>query len=211
VPIGTIAGGYEVRMEQILPGVVHWSAIHPNTGVPAHSAFLLDGGTLIDPIAPEEGLGWFEGHRPERALLTNRHHLRSAEAFGCPLYSHPAGFHELEKRGLDVRPMVPGDRPAPGVTVLEIGAITPEEVALHIDAGPGVVALADCVLRGRGGALAFMPDSLLGDDPEEVKRGLRAALGRIVAEQEFDALLLAHGEPRASGGKAELEAFLSGA
>jgi hypothetical protein len=33
-------------------------------------------------------------------------------------------------------------------------------------------------------------------------------LGRIVAEQEFDALLLAHGEPRASGGKAELDAFL---
>jgi hypothetical protein len=65
------------------------------------------------------------------------------------------------------------------------------------------------VLRGRDGRLRFMPDGLLGDDPEGVKRGLLAALGRILAEQEFDALLLAHGAPRATGGRAELEAFVS--
>jgi hypothetical protein len=98
------------------------------------------------------------------------------------------------------------------VTVLEVGAITPEEVALHVEVGPGAVALGDCVLRGgRDGTLRFMPDWLLGDDAEGVKRGLRAALGRIVAEQEFDALLLAHGAPRASGGHAELEGFVRGA
>jgi hypothetical protein len=195
-------------MDEVIPGVIHWSAIHPNTGVPAHSAFLLDSGTLIDPIAPEDGLGWFDDHPPQRTLLTNRHHLRSAEEFDCPIYCHPAGFHEFDDGGPEVLPMLPGDAPAPGVTVLEVGAITPEEVALHIDAGPGAIALADCLLRRRDGRLAFMPDGLLGDDPEEVKRGLRAALGRIVADQEFDALLMAHGTPRASGGKAELEAFL---
>jgi hypothetical protein len=197
-------------MDEVIPGVIHWSAIHPNTGGPAHSAFLLDSGTLIDPIAPEEGLGWFDERRPQRALLTNRHHLRSAEEFDCPIFCHPAGMHEFAD-GLDVQSMLPGDTPAPGVTVLEVGAITPEEVALHVDLGPGTVALGDCVLRGRDGNLRFMPDSLLGDDAEEVKRGLRAALGRIVAEQQFDALLLAHGAPRASGGHAELERFVNGA
>jgi hypothetical protein len=194
-------------MNEVIPGVIHWSAIHPNTGMPAHSAFVLHSGTLIDPIAPAEGLGWFDRRRPERALLTNRHHLRSAEEFGCPIFCHPAGMHEFAG-GPDVQPMLPGDTPAAGVTVLEVGAITPEEVAVHIDAGPGAVALADCVLRGDDGVLHFMPDWLLGEDPVEVKRGLRAALGRIVEEREFDALLLAHGEPRASGGKAELRAFL---
>jgi hypothetical protein len=198
-------------MDEIIPGVIHWSAIHPNTGVPAHSAFLLETGTLIDPIAPEEGLAWFDERTPQRALLTNRHHLRSAEEFGCPLFCHPAGMHEFAD-GLDVQSMLPGDTPAPGVTVLEVGAITPEEVALHVEVGPGAVALGDCVLRGgRDGTLRFMPDWLLGDDAEGVKRGLRAALGRIVAEQEFDALLLAHGAPRASGGHAELEGFVKGA
>jgi hypothetical protein len=200
-------------MDEIIPGVIHWSAIHPNHGLRVHSAFLLDGGTLIDPLAPEEGLGWFEDHPPQRALLTNRHHLRSAEefaaAFGCAILAHPAGFHEFAG-GPDVQPMLPGDAPAPGVTVLEVGAITPEEVALHIDAGPGAIALADCLQRDGDGGLSFVPDGLLGDDPEAVKRGLRAALGRIVEEQEFDALLMAHGAPRASGGRAELEAFLSG-
>lgn len=199
-------------MDEILPGVVHWTAVHPRIRMRVHSAFLLDSGTLIDPMVPEDGLDWFEAHPPERVLLTNRHHLRGsrefAERFGCSIHCHRAGLHEFSE-GPEVRPMAPGDTPAQGVRVLELGAITPEEVALHVSAGPGVLAFADGVIRGRDGRLAFVPDSLLGDDPEEVKRGLRAALGRLLDEQEFDALLLAHGEPAAQGGRAELEAFLA--
>jgi hypothetical protein len=198
-------------MDEILPGIVHWTAVHPNLNMRVHSALLTESGTLIDPLVPDEGLGWFEANPPRRALLTNRHHLRSAvtfaEAFGCSIHCHPAGLHEFEG-GPAVEPMEPGDTPAPGVTVLEVGAITPEEVALHIAAGPGVLALADAVIRGRDGRLAFVPDSLLGDDPAEVKRGLRAALQRLLDEQEFDALLLAHGGPAPVGGRAELAAFL---
>ena len=40
-----------------------------------------------------------------------------------------------------------------------------------------------------------------------MKRDLHAALRPVLGEQEFDALLLAHGEPRPAGGRAELEAF----
>lgn len=198
-------------MDEILPGVVHWAAVHPNLNMRVHSAFLTGSGTLIDPLVPEEGLEWFAPHRPRRVLLTNRHHLRSAvrfaEAFGCSIHCHPAGLHQFE-RGPEVAAMEPGDAPAPGVTVLEVGAITPEEVALHIDAGPGALAFADGVIRDRDGRLAFVPDTLLGDDPEEVKRGLHAALRRLLDEQEFDALLLAHGAPTPAGGRAELAAFL---
>jgi hypothetical protein len=198
-------------MDEILPGVMHWSAVHPNIRARVHSAFHVETRTLIDPMVPEEGLAWFEAHPPERALLTNRHHLRGAEefaaAFGCSIHCHPAGLHAFEG-GPDVQPMEPGDTPAPGIRVLEVGAITPEEVALHIDAGPGALAFADGVIRGTDGRLAFVPDSLLGDDPAAVKRGLRAALARILDEREFDGLLLAHGAPAARGGRAELEAFL---
>jgi hypothetical protein len=199
-------------MNELVPGVMHWSAMHPRIHSRVHSAFHVPSGTLIDPMAPEEGLGWFESHPPERILLTNRHHLRDSEqfveAFGCSIHCHPAGLHEFEAGGPGVEPMETGDTPAPGITVLEVGAITPEEVALHIDARPGVLAFADGVIRGRDGRLHFVPDSLLGDDPEEVKRGLRAALRRLLEEQEFDALLLAHGEPAAEGGRAELAAFV---
>jgi hypothetical protein len=197
-------------MDELLPGIAHWTAIHPNTGLRSHSAFHVESGTLIDPMVPDEGLGWFERHEPRRALLTNRHHLRGApefaEAFGVSIHCHPAGLHEFEG-GPEVLPMEPGESPAPGIAVLEFGAITPEEVALRIDAGKGVIALADSVIRGRDGGLGFFPDSLLGDDPETVKDEIRAAVRRILDEQEFDGLLLAHGKPRAGGGREELERF----
>jgi hypothetical protein len=197
-------------MEEIVPGVTHWSAVHPNTGLRAHSYFHLASGTLIDPIAPDDGFGWFERHRPRRALLTNRHHLRGApefaDAFGCTIHCHRDGLHEFEG-GPDVQPMEPGDTFEPGITVLEFGAITPEEVVLKLDAGPGALAFADGLIRLGDGMLGFFSDHLLGDDPEAVKRDLHAALRRVLAEQQFDALLLAHGKPRASGGHAELARF----
>ena len=78
----------------------------------------------------------------------------------------------------------------------EVGAICPDECALHIAAGPGALACADGVVRWReGDPLGFVPDGLIGDDPEAVKAGLRAAYARIADELEFDALLLAHGGP----------------
>jgi hypothetical protein len=197
-------------MDEILPGVAHWSAIHDNTGLRSHSYFHVESGSLIDPMPPDEGFGWFERHRPQRVLLTNRHHLRGApefaSEFGVPIFCHPDGLHEFES-GPEVQPMEPGEQPAPGIDVLEFGAITPEEVVLRLDVGPGALAFADGLIRLRDGSLGFVPDSLLGDDPEAIKRDLHAALKRVLAEQEFDALLLAHGKPRASGGRAELERF----
>ena len=41
----------------------------------------------------------------------------------------------------------------------------------------------------------------MGDDPEGVKRGLHESLRRLL-DEDFDALLFAHGEPMANGGHA---------
>ena len=76
--------------------------------------------------------------------------------------------------------------------------------------GDGFLAFADAIIRDRDGGLAFVSDYLLGDDPEAVKSGLRDAFARLLDEQEFDGLLLAHGDPSASGGRAELERFVTG-
>jgi hypothetical protein len=143
-------------------------------------------------------------------VLTNRHHYRASadfvERFGCSVHCHRAGLHEFGPdrpvQGFDF-----GEQLAPGVTALELGAITPEETVLHLDAGDGALSFADGLIRSPDGSLGFVPDHLLGDDAVAVKRALRAGLRRLL-ESRFDCLLFAHGAPLRSGGHAALEAFL---
>jgi hypothetical protein len=92
----------------------------------------------------------------------------------------------------------------------EVGAICADETALEV---PSVraLALADGLVRFEGpeGPLGFVPDWLLGDDPDSVKAGLRAAFRRLL-EVDFDHLLLAHGAPIIGEGKEQLRAFVEG-
>jgi hypothetical protein len=197
-------------IEEILPGLFHWTAFHEGIRRTVHSAYVERCGTLIDPMEPDEGLAWFARPRaPERIILTNRHHYRHSarfvERFGCSVHCHVAGLHEFG----DDRPVQGfqfGDQLAPGVTAHELGAITPEETALHIDDDGGVLAFADGLIRHDDGALGFVADLLLGEDPDEVKRGLREGLARL-AGLPFDTLVFAHGEPLVGGGKRALRAF----
>jgi len=200
-----------VGMEEVVDGIVHWAVVHPSTGMPAHSHYLTDTGTLLDPMVPPEGLGWFDRlGAPQRVLLTNRHHLRDAERFAeiyeCPILCHPEGLYEFAD-GPRVEPMAPGDEPAPGLVVHEVGVICPDEVAVYAEVGPGALAVADGVRRHSDGSLGFFSDGLLGDDPEAVKAGLRAAYRQLAEALGFDVLLFAHGDPIPSGGREALAAF----
>jgi hypothetical protein len=195
-------------MDEIADGLFHWTALHEGIGQDVHSHFHAPSGTLFDPMEPAEGLGWFErtGRRPERIVMSNRHHWRHipryVDAFGIPVHCHEAGLHALP--GF-VRGFSFGTELAPGVTALEVGVLTPEETALHI--GGQALLFADCVIRGRHGELGFVPDFLLGDDPEAVRAGLRARFAALAGSVEFDALLMAHGAPVTTGGRAALLAF----
>ena len=71
----------------------------------------------------------------------------------------------------------------------------------------GALSFADGLIRHDRGALGFVPDSLLGDDPEGVKDGLRTSFRRLL-ELRFDNLLFAHGPPLVGGGKQALREFL---
>ena len=57
--------------------------------------------------------------------------------------------------------------------------------------------------------MSFFSDSLLGDDPEGVKAGLREAYSRLL-DRDFDNLLFAHGDPIIGGGKQALRGFAEG-
>jgi hypothetical protein len=198
-------------MNEVLPGVLHWTAHHEGIGARVHSHFAVESAALIDPRVPEGGVEEIARYgRPDRILLSNRHHLRHSErfadAFGCPIRCHEAGLWEFDD-GPHVQPFRFGDEVAPGITALEMGALTPEDTVFRLSAGPGALLFADGLIRRGDGALAFVPDWLMGDDPEGVKRGLLASLRQLL-DQDFDALLFAHGEPMASGGRAALEAFV---
>jgi hypothetical protein len=198
-------------MDEVLPGVLHWTTFHEGIGQPVHSHFFVEGAALFDPRVPADGIDEVARHgRPEVILLSNRHHLRHAEAFaeafGCPIKAHRSGLHEFAT-GPDVLPFEFGDEVAPRVTALEVGALTPEDTAFRIDTGPGVLLFADALIRNGGGGLSFVSDPLMGDDPEAVRAGLVAALERLL-DEDFDALLFAHGAPLAAGGKQRLRDFV---
>jgi hypothetical protein len=199
-------------MEEIAPGVLHWTAYRDTIGTDVHSHLDIGSGTLLDPMIPPEGIEALDGRPVHRIVLTNRHHYRQADAFrerfGCPVLCHEAGLHEF-RDGRQVQGFAFGDELAPGVRAREVGVLTPEETAVHFE-GPGALAIADAITRRDGGSFGFFSDSLLGDDPEAVKRGLRAAFGRLADELEFDALLLAHGAPVRRGARAALRKFASG-
>lgn len=197
-------------MEEIAPGIWHWSASHPRIKIVVHSYYLPEERVVIDPIAPDEGYEVFEKRgAPTQVLLTNRHHYRASgdfvERFGATVRAVRQGMHEFA-HGERVEPFDFGDELAGGIVVHEVGAICPDECALHVPARRAL-ALADGAVRWEpGGPLVFVPDSLM-DEPEKTKDGLRAAYRRLCAELEFDHLLLAHGEPFVGSGRDVLRAF----
>jgi hypothetical protein len=197
-------------MREILPGVHFWTGIHPHIRQPVSSYYLEDTQVLVDPLVPREGLEWFGPRPPQQVVLTNRHHYRQsdrfAEAFGCIVRCSEPGLHEFEGR-LDVEGFAFGEELAPGVTAVEVGAICPDETALHIAIGEGAIAFADAVVRPGGGSLTFVPGILMGDDPAAVRAGLRESL-RGLLDLPFDSLLFAHGEPVVGGGMRALCEFV---
>jgi hypothetical protein len=200
-------------MREVLPGVFQWSAFHEGIGSDVNSYYVEPAATVLDPMTPDEGLDWFDGRPLERVVLSNRHHYRHsdrfAERFGIPVRANENGMHELEGRP-GIETFAFGDEVAPGIVAYDICPEWPDEGALLIAHGAGVLAIGDAVI-GYGAELGFVPDQYLGDDPEEEKAVVRAGLQRLMEHDlDFDALLVGHGEPVSHGAKAALTAFAAG-
>jgi hypothetical protein len=196
-------------MDEIIPGLYHWTAQHVNLGRPVSSHYLASGRVALDPMEPTDGLGAFDGLGVEHVVLSCRHHDRDHEkfvrTFGAAFHVHEAGVHEYE--GEDVQAYAIGDEPAPGVRALANGPIAPDDTVLLLDVEGGALLFADSLLN-RGGDLAFMPDGLLGDEPEQVRADITARLRELLG-QSFDHLLFAHGDPVVGGGHETLERFVA--
>ena len=197
------------HIREVLPGVLHWTARHPSARLESGSHYLVEEGALIDPIAPPEGLEWFDGRQIGEILLTNRNHTRSAfelqDRLGVTIRAPRTGMHELPADR--VQPYDVGDELGFGIRPHAISETWPDETALAIP-GHRAVAIADGVINYDG--LGFFADFLLGDDPEAEKQRLRDGFARLAAEVEFDHLLLAHGTPIIGDGREQLRRFAAG-
>lgn len=198
-------------MEEIRPGIFHWTQTHPKIKIAVSSYYLLPERVLIDPLIPDEGLEWFADCPPENVYLSIRHHYRHSgkfrEMYGCPVWCVEQGMHEFTS-GEVVQSFQFGDTLPGNIEAIEIGSICPDEGALYIEREGGCVVLADGCVRKPGGELQFVPDSLLGEDPAAVRNGLAAAYRRLIREYDFENVLLSHGGPIIGDGRTQLEAFV---
>ena len=194
-------------MEEILDGVFHWKALHPQIKIEVGCHFVAGSGTAIDPLLPAEGIGWFDGRGVQRVVLSNRHHLRQApllvERFGCPILCHESGLHEFEG-GPRVEGFAFGGGLADDISALEMDAICPDDTVLHIEAGGGALLFADSLIHYD--EVGFVSDKLIGDDPELVKRRIRERAAALL-EKDFEHLLFAHGDPLLGSGREALQAL----
>lgn len=194
---------------EVIPGVLHWTARHPNLGMDVSSYYLLEERILLDPLLPGGGLDWFDGREPREILLTNRHHLRDCltirERFGTAIHAPETGMQDLPSE--HVTPYAFGEELTGGIRPHAISPDWPDETALEIPAHRAV-AVADGVINY--GGLQFVPDDLLGEDAEHEKTLLRAGFAKVAESADFDHLLPAHGEPVIGDGREALRRFASG-
>jgi len=190
-------------MDQIAPGIHHWTAPHPNIGVDVSSYWIPDLKLLLDPLAVPD-----EVDDIDCILLSCRHHIRdsleAAERFDATIQAPRSGMHEFGD-DTPIQPYNFNESILGGaVTAHEVGGLSPDETALHI---PSVraLAIADGAMR-YGDELHFVPDQYM-DDPEKDKEDLKRGFGELADQLDFDVLLLAHGTPYPSGGRDALRRF----
>ncbi|HEU4658472.1 MAG TPA: hypothetical protein VFR97_13145 [Capillimicrobium sp.] len=198
-------------MDEILPGVHHWTAFRDTIGARVSSHWIEPAGILIDPMEPQDGAERFRQTDlpPQQIVLTSglhdRHAERLAGELSIPIRAPREAADRIGDR-LEFQPYHDGEEVAPGVRAVQIGVLCPDEYALHIDVAGGAVALADA-LQHYGDALGFFADEYLGDDPQAIKDGLREQLQALL-QRDFEHLLFAHGSPLVNRGKAALRDFV---
>jgi len=203
-------------VQEIQPGIWHWTAFRDTIGAEVHSYWIEPAGLVLDPMVPPDvGLDWWNDRdvQPQQIVLTIGLHWRESDQFrerfgDIPVRCAPAALPRFEGTDRQAEKFEFGDEIGPGVTAVEVGGIAPDETALHIEHGGGAIAIADGVIRAAaGGPLDFVPDFLMGDDPETVKAALLDSF-RGLLTRDWDTLLMAHGEPIVGNAQRALRDFV---
>jgi glyoxylase-like metal-dependent hydrolase (beta-lactamase superfamily II) len=211
-------------VEQITPGLWHWTAPHPDWKpkdrgkdglgwdelVSSYALVQDDTVVLIDPQVPadEEDAGRLrealdrdvEGHGPPAILITVYWHARSAEQIaarypGSTIWA-PSDTPEGHVPSTDTYSA--GDALPAGILAYDVGMLG--ELVLYHPSHQALV-FGDVVLDG----VRICPDSWLRKDMS--RKDVADAL-RPLLEHEIDLLLLTHGGPVTGGAREKLETAL---
>src|SRR3954468_3297996 len=70
-------------VQEIAPGIHHWTAHHPDINLRVSSYYVEPAGLLIDPLEPEDGLELFDSLDlpPQQIVLTIGVHWRHSDRF----------------------------------------------------------------------------------------------------------------------------------
>ena len=190
-------------MHEIAPGIRHWTAPHPKIKMEVSSYWLEAPSVLLDPLDVPDDI-----RDVREIVLSNRHHKRgafeAAERFGAPVHVPRVGLHEFAED----QPVQPYDFEEPfadgAITAYQVTGYWPDDGALHIPSA-SALAIADTIINYDG--IRFVPDNLMGDDPEAERQDMKRTLARLADELEFEHLLLAHGDPIPGEGRERLREF----
>ncbi len=197
-------------MEEILDGVHHWTAVHPNIGMEVNSYYVAPARTVIDPIVPDEALEWFREREESRTGSCSPTATTCAIPSACATSS--AAGSSVTAPACTSSATAPRSRGSPSATSWRRRSRRSRSARsarrrprCTSTAAPARSPFADGLINY--GGIRFVPDNLIGDNPEPVKEGLRRSYARLL-DRRFDALLFAHGEPITEGGMDALKEFL---
>ena len=195
-------------IERIAPGLRRWAAWHEEWRQEVGSLAVEtdDGLLLIDPTAPPAEVGGAE----HVALTVFWHHRATPQLEPGHVWAHPRGARRLANRGVRVTdPVEAGSELPGGIHVFETARDA--EVVYWLPTQQAI-AVGD-VLLGAGAKphatsdpLRLCPERWLGK--EATHDDLRASL-RPLLELPLERVLVSHGDPVLTGGKAALAAILA--
>jgi glyoxylase-like metal-dependent hydrolase (beta-lactamase superfamily II) len=197
-------------VREIVPGVLVWSRLSERHGYDFNGALVLDpdGNLCIDPVEPDaEALERLAKEGVARILLTNRNHVRAANAVrertGAPVAIHAADAAYARQQGatLDAG-LAEGERVGP-FRVVGVPGKSPGEVALH-DPARRLLVVGDALIGNPPGRLALLSEKVMDDPPR-----LRASVSALLA-LDFDALVLGDGVPILTGARERLRELVAG-
>jgi glyoxylase-like metal-dependent hydrolase (beta-lactamase superfamily II) len=197
-------------VRELLPGISIWGKLSERHGYDFNGTLVrhASGNLCIDPVEPDAAtLDELAELGVARVLITNRNHVRAANAVrertGAAVAIHPADAEYARAQGaqLDAELSV-GERVGP-FAVLAMPGKSPGEVALF-DPARRILVVGDAVVGNPPGKLALLSERVM-DDPAQLRASLRRAL-----ELDFDAIVVGDGVPILSGARDRLRELVAG-
>ncbi len=197
-------------MQEIVTGIFTWPWFSQRHGYNFNGFLIHDaGGNLcIDPVEPDATtLDEIAAHGVKQILITNRNHVRTANAVrartGARTAIHPQDAAYACGQGAELDgELRAGDRIGP-LHIVSVPGKSPGEVALHWPARR-ILIVGDCLIGNPPGHCSLLPDKVM-DDPVRLRRSVRQLL-----DLDFDTLLVGDGQSVLNGARDRVRELVAG-